>query len=116
MIPSDSDDEAPAGGYFIVEGPRKPLVKPKPKSHRSSSSRKPLIEDTVVRQQMAVSDSDEEAPPGGYEVRVSPEALSREAKKLDNSTNGNDLRRRKTVPSKRTGGTGKRLGRAKEAP
>lgn len=148
MLPSDSDDEAPSGGYYIVEGssrkptfPKAPLPDPLtsliPKVKRqankqsvptiSTSNRAPAV-DT-----MEPSDSDEEAPPGGYEVRVSDPTVARAAILARNRprTNGvaepenhgetpsraSGLARRRTVPARLAGQTrtGNRRG-PKEAP
>ncbi|TXT15604.1 hypothetical protein VHUM_00107 [Vanrija humicola] len=64
MLPSDSDDEPPPGGYVIIESRgssrRERPVHLKPPTQTSSS--KPSIE------LLDPSDSDEEAPAGGYVV------------------------------------------------
>lgn len=94
MLPSDSDDEAPPGGYYIVEraasphratsplpaspGPTAPAnalqsILPSPRPSRRSRERGRI---SLPRQNKAVpsvellqpSDSDDEAPPGGYVV------------------------------------------------
>lgn len=87
MLPSDSDDEAPSGGYYIIEGnPRSPLpgttklplpnlLPPSPV--KKSTAPTESISRQVIREDMAASDSDEEAPNGGYEVRVSAIAQDR---------------------------------------
>jgi len=131
MLPSDSDDEAPSGGYYIMESASLPrvfspispptnsmeagLFPPKPVKRTSQTKQRapPLVE------VMEPSDSDEEAPPGGYEVRSSDpklraEYLSRARSKsnahppslspvLSRNSEGSGLSRRKTLPTKRVG-------------
>lgn len=59
MLPSDSDDEAPAGGYYLVDVPRRALPPPAPRRH---TRLKPIQQGVTI----TASDSDDEAPPGGY--------------------------------------------------
>jgi hypothetical protein len=85
FLPSDSDDEAPSGGYYIVEGKEHPEPTestpsiPPPQASRSKSPipvEPSLIRPKYVRpppkkvpEDMALSDSDDEPPPGGYQVK-----------------------------------------------
>lgn len=68
---------------------------------------------TAIREEMAVSDSDEEMPQGGYEVRVSAAALDREARnasaKAKGKSSGGGLGRKLTGRSGRSGSLSKRL-------
>ncbi|WVQ82115.1 hypothetical protein IAT38_004243 [Cryptococcus sp. DSM 104549] len=182
MLPSDSDDEAPEGGYYVVEGKKtkqtSPMVSPvstptalqlteskaststtkaaEPKSAPSATasgskatSRAPQRRTTrspdPTRPQpeleyMEPSDSDDDAPPGGYEVRngefprirsAVPKATQAAESKwgATESTSkwgsggnkwggaGGALARRKTVPARIGGGASSRTRRsAKEAP
>lgn len=95
MIPSDSDDDVPEGGYYVV--PRDPLPRlpppvsqPPPPPERSPAKLADI---------MQPSDSDDDAPPGGYEVRVSAQSQLR-AQRAASST-GAGVSRRKTMPSRR---------------
>jgi hypothetical protein len=87
MLPSDSDDEAPSGGYYIIEGnPRSPvpgstdlpplnlIPSPVKSTHPKSPRPRPI---PAIREEMAASDSDDEPPSGGYEVHVSEAAQAR---------------------------------------
>lgn len=108
MLPSDSDDDAPEGGYYVVEssGPQRPLSPKAPtqplsprqtpqtsfgtaatrvRSHSltgttggsaSQIHTQPTIRE---REELQPSDSDDEAPPGGYEVHQSDFAKNRAA-------------------------------------
>jgi hypothetical protein len=83
MLPSDSDDEAPSGGYYIVEGKQhpEPTDMPSLPPPQASRSRSPLpVEPSLIRpkyvrppkkvpEDMALSESDDEPPPGGYQVK-----------------------------------------------
>ena len=125
MPPSDSDDEAPAGGYYVVEPVRKA---PAPKVDIQAPPVEPSLipkppPAPVSNDLMDPSDSDEEAPPGGYEVRVSDPAKARaaflaRASKARPASPASSIARRRTLPSghttgwrSRTRGTG-----VKEAP
>lgn len=93
MLPSDSDDEAPKGGYYIVEKPRSPqppsvppktlpkasvtdLLPEQPKPKRRGNSRQQTrsadpVSPSPSRRGVAAtgiypSDSDDDAPAGGY--------------------------------------------------
>ena len=145
MLPSDSDSDAPAGGYYVVESkPRKPMspgtssksptspslsqlsLSPRPamKSFGSAVSGPGATNQTPPRshavsakpqlEQIEPSDSDDDAPPGGYEVRESDVAKNRQAildraRTKVKARTGSDaqpppvdsgLGRRKTVPAK----------------
>jgi hypothetical protein len=82
ILPSDSDDEAPSGGYYIVEGkqyaePSEATLPPPQLSKSISRSKSPIpVEPSLIRpkytrpiknvpEDMALSDSDDEPPPGG---------------------------------------------------
>lgn len=76
MLPSDSDDEAPEGGYYVHE--REELVSRSPSKPLSGIStvipsapppRPPRAEPDPDADLMQPSDSDEDAPPGGYTIR-----------------------------------------------
>jgi hypothetical protein len=86
ILPSDSDDEAPSGGYYIVEGkqyaePSETTLPPPQLSKSTSRSKSPIpVEPSLIRpkytrpiknvpEDMALSDSDDEPPPGGYQVK-----------------------------------------------
>ena len=135
MLPSDSDDETPEGGYYVVEGSlRKPLSSPgrgldstgltstSQPSNRSSeprdaprASRSATI--ATETEAMEPSDSDEEVPVGGYEVRTSDPArarvviLSRNRNRMNSNAQQSDsapgnkggLTRRRTVPARLAG-------------
>ncbi|ORX38458.1 Rho GTPase activation protein [Kockovaella imperatae] len=85
MLPSDSDDEAPAGGYYVVESSgRKPVsaTQPEysaPKIEPSLIPSKPAPVAYTSNDIMDPSDSDDDAPPGGYEVRIGDPARARAA-------------------------------------
>jgi hypothetical protein len=86
MLASDSDDDAPDGGYYIVEGnhpePADPndATLPPPQPARTTS-RSPLpVEPSLIRpkyvrppkkvpEDMELSSSDDEPPVGGYQVK-----------------------------------------------
>lgn len=78
MLPSDSDDDVPEDGYYIVEtAPRLvPASDPPPviTSPRVEPSLLPVAKSgrpnhRTIAEGMELSDSDDDAPPGGYEVR-----------------------------------------------
>jgi len=87
MLASDSDDEAPSGGYYIVEGKEHPEPTestpsiPPPQSQAGRSKSPIPVEPSLIRpkytrpppkkvpEDMALSDSDDEPPPGGYQVK-----------------------------------------------
>ena len=108
MLPSDSDDDAPEGGYYVVEssGPQRPLSPKAPqvplsprqtpqtsfgtaatrvRSHSltgqtGASASQIQTQPTIrEREELQPSDSDDEAPPGGYEVHQSDFAKNRAA-------------------------------------
>ncbi|ODN72971.1 hypothetical protein L202_08374 [Cryptococcus amylolentus CBS 6039] len=139
MLPSDSDDEAPSGGYYVVEASVKksPLPSPAPRplppslAERINSERvnspPPAAPRTVPLMDLIdPSDSDDDAPPGGYEVRTGNFAATRAAllaksqqAELDKaaSKGSTGLSRRKTVPAKVGAGLSKRRALAvREAP
>ena len=131
LVPSDSDDEAPDGGYFIVEGPglRRPMSPP------LALQTKPLglptgtvmpIQSTPSRptELMAPSDSDDDAPPGGFELRTSDFARNRAAllarskssRQSDHRSleTPSSIMRRRTLPSNRVGNSAARIRRGSE--
>ncbi|WVF72865.1 hypothetical protein IAT40_007683 [Kwoniella sp. CBS 6097] len=138
MIPSESDDEVPEGGYYVFEGPVRPTSPAQSTSPASPSSQmlpsidasllpNPPIKTRAPPDLMEMSESDEEAPPGGYEVRTgNPRAAllarahARAAQAADGSTagqaSGAGLARRKTVPSRKPGEFMRIRRAAKEAP
>ncbi|WWC71509.1 uncharacterized protein I206_105467 [Kwoniella pini CBS 10737] len=152
MLPSDSDDEAPAGGYYVIEGPGRPTSPASPSSQPSSSlpnisanllPSPPVKSKIVPSDLMEMSESDEEAPPGGYEVRTGDPASARAAllakahllnqaptvqrptsnqapirsAALPTVASGSTLARRRTVPSRAPGEAVPRTRRStKEAP
>lgn len=105
MLPSDSDDDAPEGGYYVVESsrplspkaPRQPLspreaprtifgsAATRVRSHSltgqtAGSPSQRQTEPTIrEREELQPSESDDEAPPGGYEVHQSDFAKNRAA-------------------------------------
>lgn len=145
MLPSDSDDEAPRGGYYIVEKPRSPqpptaapkalpkasvtdLLPEQPKPRRRGTSRhhtrsadpvspSPTRRRAGVATGMYPSDSDDDAPAGGYIIyenqKVSPSTTTLPRRgalwNADGRTNSpkpttggaTGLLRRKTLPTKR---------------
>ncbi|WVR00063.1 hypothetical protein IAU59_007205 [Kwoniella sp. CBS 9459] len=128
MVPSESDDEVPEGGYYVFEGPVRPTSPPQPTSPASPSSQvlpsidASLLPNPPVRTTkappdlMEMSESDEEAPPGGWEIRTgNPRAalLARAHARAAQSAEGSaaqtaagasgSLARRKTVPSRKPG-------------
>jgi hypothetical protein len=147
MLPSDSDDDMPEGGYFVIESNRQVAFQSPSPANGSQAivSRPPSIKLKVapalpsrppkpapapapkvsrpprILEHIMASDSDEEAPPGGYEVRVS-EAAERRGMVAQSGVNvSNDragsITRRRTVPSRRLGDIRARVRRlAKEAP
>ncbi|WWC93526.1 hypothetical protein V866_000361 [Kwoniella sp. B9012] len=131
MLPSESDDEAPAGGYYVIEGPGRPTSPASPPaSTLPNISAANLLPSPPVKPNIAppdlmeMSESDEDAPPGGYEIRTGNPASARAtllAKALargDGATPiGAGVARRRTLPSRRPGEFVPRLKRtAKEAP
>ncbi|WRT68464.1 uncharacterized protein IL334_005440 [Kwoniella shivajii] len=127
MLPSDSDDEAPAGGYYVIEGTGRPTsppiaspvqpnisasLLPAPPVRTKPSPAKPAPSDL-----MEMSDSDDEAPPGGYEVRTGNPLTSRAAIIAKAQAGGSSIARRKTLPTRRPGDSTASLRRTtKEAP
>ncbi|WWC90648.1 uncharacterized protein L201_005584 [Kwoniella dendrophila CBS 6074] len=113
MLPSESDEEAPAGGYYVIEGPGRPT------SPASTTSALPNISANLLPAPpvktkiatpdvMEMSESDEEAPPGGYEIRTGNPASARAAllakavAAAEGSTStGSSVTRRKTLPARR---------------
>ncbi|WWC63362.1 uncharacterized protein I303_105962 [Kwoniella dejecticola CBS 10117] len=155
MLPSESDDEAPAGGYYVIEGPGRPTSPASPSSQPSSTvpnisanllPSPPIKTKIPPTELMEMSESDEDAPPGGYEVRTANPASARAAllakpptqiqiqspnKRVPSiqqeaqgrsgaptpATKGSSLARRKTVPARKPGDSVSRIRRsAKEAP
>ncbi|KAK6910723.1 hypothetical protein I203_104755 [Kwoniella mangroviensis CBS 8507] len=131
MLPSESDDEAPAGGYYVIEGPGRPTSPASPPaSTLPNISAANLLPSPPVKPNIAppdlmeMSESDEEAPPGGYEIRTGNPASLRAtllAKALARGEGatpiGTGVARRRTLPSRRPGEFVPRLKRtAKEAP
>ncbi|WVR07539.1 hypothetical protein IAU60_004581 [Kwoniella sp. DSM 27419] len=128
MLPSDSDDDVPEGGYYVIETNRRP-ISPAAVSPQSASLTLPSIDASLLPAPpmrtrvhpdlMEMSESDDEAPPGGYEIRDNPRAAmlirardqaagigsptglatSPESKK----TIGSSVTRRRTMPTKRLG-------------
>nr|XP_031864086.1 uncharacterized protein CI109_000730 [Kwoniella shandongensis]KAA5531158.1 hypothetical protein CI109_000730 [Kwoniella shandongensis] len=127
MLPSDSDDEAPAGGYYVIERqePVSPPTSPPTQSLPSLEAKLVPPPPEPVRPKptidfMEPSDSDEDAPPGGYEVR-SGDFTGARATMLGKGhvapSSQVSLTRRRTVPSRPGGGLVTRIRRAaKEAP
>lgn len=148
MLPSDSDDDVPEGGYYVFEGkamdePVSPITPVSPPTSVASPPmtslqanllpKKPVKPPTgwpaqpppkPVYETMEPSDSDDEAPAGGYEVRASdPKVrvalLARSTiRKTESRTTevGSSVSRRKTVPSRRMGETSRPRRHAKEEP
>jgi len=144
MLPSDSDDEAPAGGYYVIEttvrpdpvSPASPPTSPAstpmtsleanllPFKPSRPSTNLPVATRPVV-ETIEPSDSDEDAPPGGYQVHISdPRAraalLARPTttRRSESRTSevASSVSRRKTAPSRRVGTTTRTRRHAKEAP
>lgn len=131
MLPSDSDDEAPAGGYYIIEGPQRaisPPMSPPPLSSINASlwphkptrynppigslkakgpaQNRPRTVHPPVIEHMEASDSDDDAPPGGYEVRTTDptelqERLARTKIQSPRTASNGSITRRRTLPTKR---------------
>ncbi|KAK8854736.1 hypothetical protein IAR55_003475 [Kwoniella newhampshirensis] len=141
MLPSDSDDDVPEGGYYVIEGqgpkrPTSPMSSPPtqslpsleanlipPPPNRAARPTQSTARQLTPRQStidMEPSDSDEEAPPGGYEVRTGDFSTTRAnmlGKSRTSETSQVSLTRRRTVPSQPGGGVMTRIRRdAKEAP
>jgi hypothetical protein len=128
MVPSDSDDEAPPGGYYVFEGPERPnflptSVPPLPLNLIPPPPRHPS--QNLLANVVEPSDSDEDAPPGGYEVRMGDPAkgraafLARSKTRSTRSPSGTteaSLSRRKTAPAGRGGEPSKPRRGVKEAP
>lgn len=131
MVPSESDDDAPAGGYYVIEGR---IRSPVPAANRTKS---PSVEKVVspasprpkpAMDTLEPSDSDEDAPPGGYEVRSGDFEATRAALLARSKSHRNrasrivseSLARRKTVPARMGVGPSSRIGKSakviKEAP
>lgn len=131
MVPSESDDEAPAGGYYVIEGR---IRSPVPAANRTKS---PFVEKVASpasprpkpkMDTLEPSDSDEDAPPGGYEVRSGDFEATRAALLARSKSHRNrasrtvseSLARRKTVPARMSVGPSSRIGKSakviKEAP
>ncbi|OWZ61765.1 rho GTPase activator [Cryptococcus neoformans] len=109
MVPSDSDDEAPLGGYYVIEGRiRSPI--PVANTTTSPSIEKiaspPPLRPKPTMDALEPSDSDEDVPPGGYEVRsgdfesARATLLARSHRNVAFRTMGESLARRKTVPAR----------------
>jgi hypothetical protein len=145
--PSDSDDEPPAGGYYVVD--KRPATAPP-----QTSTPQPTVEEFTVQDLIAPaparpprsskhgraslppgatpvdliapSDSDDDAPSGGYVVyenkrpasnpnRGSPDLLARALQAAEGRTNSPkslDLNRRRTLPTKRVSDFTARMRRA----
>lgn len=114
MLPSDSDDEAPSGGYYIVEGnvrspqpgstelPAPNLIPPSPNKSGQRLPPSPAKHSTpVIKEEMAASDSDDDIPTGGYEVRVSEAAQARERRA--SSAKDNNTKRRGSLVARLRG-------------
>ena len=135
MLPSDSDDDVPEGGYYVVEAPPRPQVAaPAPKAPEAESSlsrtasnlgpatsrsRTNVPLHPIVTEQMEASDSDDEAPAGGYQVRTGDPAKARAAylaRAPKQSANGGP--RESVIPADRHSSktTGATLGRRKTVP
>lgn len=107
MLPSDSDDEAPEGGYYVVEAPPRPQkTPPAPTSPTSPMIEASLLPTKPIRpppkkiiEDMSASDSDEEAPPGGYEIRQGTFEETRAA--LLGRAPSSAMNRRETMPSRK---------------
>ncbi|KAK1927239.1 Rho GTPase activator [Papiliotrema laurentii] len=131
MIPSESDSDAPPGGYYVIESGPRPTTSRKiarrvlsPRSDSQGPPRSPQPASAV----MDPSDSDEDVPPGGYHVREGDPAKTRAALLSRNRTaskkrtedpaiTASGLSRRQTVPARLFGqrGLGMRP-RTREAP
>ncbi|RXK41103.1 hypothetical protein M231_01506 [Tremella mesenterica] len=134
MLPSDSDDEAPEGGYYVIEKSQRTTV-PKPSSptispHLPSMEamllppKPPKVPRPNQSRLMDLSSSDEEAS-GSYEVRSNDFSktrtalLSRQDPKPSYPRNPSPVTvsRRRTMPTKRNGTLATRAQRiVKEAP
>lgn len=125
MLASDSDDDAPDGGYYIVEGNSRPeptemptLPPPQPSRSRSPIPVEPsLLPKKPIKpapkkiiEDMEPSDSDDEPPPGGYQIRDAQwqsnrdRLLGRSAGQQGGAVTGAGVSRRNSMPSKKTGG------------
>ncbi|WVW85558.1 hypothetical protein I302_107596 [Kwoniella bestiolae CBS 10118] len=130
MLPSESDEEAPAGGYYVIEGTGRPTSPASPPASTLPNISANLLPSPPVKPNIAppdlmeMSESDEEAPPGGYEIRTGNPASVRAtllAKALARGEGatpiGASVVRRKTLPARRPGESEPRKKRAaKEAP
>ena len=142
MLPSESDDEVPAGGYYVFEGAARPELSPKspatsPHSPPTTSLDANLLPKKPIRpsggfpkssrpiiETMEPSDSDEEVPPGGYVVQsADPSARAAFLTRASicriqsrASEVGSSISRRKTVPSKSAGASTRPRRHAEEAP
>ncbi len=142
MPPSDSDDETPEGGYYIVDRtakkepvspPTSPISPPMTSLQANLLPQRPTKPATgwpaqpppnPVYETIEPSDSDEEPPVGGYEVRTTnakerATLLSRPVpRKVVNRTSevGSSISRRKTAPSRRMGDRTRTRRHTKEAP
>lgn len=129
MVPSDSDDEAPLGGYYVIEGRiRSPI--PVANTTTSPSIEKvtspPPLRPKPTMDTLEPSDSDEDVPPGGYEVRsgdfeaTRATLLATSHRNVASRTVSESLARRKTVPARVGVGLSSKIGKSrkvtKEAP
>jgi hypothetical protein len=130
MLPSDSDDDAPEGGYYVIESGRPEMAEPSPPSPSPESllalpvvapisveasllpSKPARIPSKPVLETMVPSDSDSDAPFGGYEVRVTDPAEARaailaksKAKAASRGHSNGTRTRRRRAPSHREDGT-----------
>ena len=107
MLPSDSDEDAPIGGYYVIDAPpRIPKAMPKPVTERHVQHVRPNNNEF-----MDPSDSDDDILPGGYEIRSSETARARESQSSHRrNRSGSDvlppkllggISRRKSLPSKK---------------
>ena len=124
ILASDSDDEAPSGGYYIVEGKEHPepteATLPPPQLSKSiSRSKSPIpVEPSLIRpkytrpiknvpEDMALSDSDDEPPPGGYQVKEGTwesnrdRLLGRSPGQQGGGVTGAGVSRRNSMPTKK---------------
>lgn len=127
MLPSDSDDEAPFGGYYIVEGNPRPeppadmptLPPPQPARSRSPIPVEPsLLPKKPIRpppkkviEDMEPSDSDDEPPSGGYQIREAQWQSNRDRLlgrsgpgQQSGGVTGAGVSRRNSMPTKQTKG------------
>nr|ODN91863.1 hypothetical protein L203_01117 [Cryptococcus depauperatus CBS 7841] len=136
MPPSDSDDDMPAEGYYVFEssfGQTSQTRRKEPTSlnvHLGKTSapapQSPVIRNPVKPQQKMLepSDSDEDAPSGGYEIRTCDFEGTRSKLLTNNDRRGGEkgtgLARRKTLPARAGAGLGLRIPRigrvSREAP